>query len=133
MDDANRPGDVRVPETLYVRAPLRSAHKKGAWRVPERIVASSGLGSVYLDFTHAVIERDQVVVDARPNWRCVELIVPEGYAVTVEEVVPGAFDLLENRAVAKARPGAPTIHVMVRLGQGQILVRHPRARRRREG
>jgi hypothetical protein len=119
-----------VPETMFISAPLRSARKKGPWKVPQKIVASSGLGSVHLDFTNAVNEHDQVVVEARPNWRDIELIVPECYAVSAEEAVPGALDMLNNRAATKALSGAPKIHVVARLGQGQILIRNPRKRRR---
>ncbi|WP_344732325.1 DUF1707 SHOCT-like domain-containing protein, partial [Spinactinospora alkalitolerans] len=118
-----------IPETLHLTAALHDVHRRGRWAVPPRIRASAGRGSVHLDFTEAVIEHDEVVVDARPNWRNVEIIVPEGYRVSTEEAVPGAGDV-HDLTSAEPRRDAPRIHIVSRPGLGEIVVRHPRPGRR---
>lgn len=114
-----------VPETLHISAALRDARRRGRWTAPQRIMASAGVGSVYLDFTKAVIDHDEVTVDARPNWGDVRLIVPEGCTVTTEESVPGS-SVVRDLTSAKPRPDCPRIHIVARPGQGSIIVRHPR-------
>lgn len=118
-----------VPETLHISASLRSRHMHGPWTVPPRIVASAGRGSVWLDFSEAVIEHDEVSIDARPNWRNVYVLVPDGYSVTTEESVPGTSDI-RNRSSPEPRAGTPRLHVVARPGLGSIVIRAPRRRPR---
>lgn len=118
-----------VPETLHLSAPFRSVRRRGRWAVPPRIRASAGRGRVVLDFTDAVIEHDEVLVDARPNWRDIEIIVPEGFRVSSEDAVPGASDV-QDLTTAAPKPDAPRIHILSRPGNGSIIVRPPRHRRR---
>lgn len=53
---------------------MRDAKLRGRWEVPPRIRATAGRGSVRIDFTEAVVKHDEIVVDARPNWRNVEIV-----------------------------------------------------------
>ncbi len=115
-------------EALHVTAALRKARREGRWRVPPRVVASAGLGAVELDFSEAEITDGAVTVDARPNAGDVELIVPEGYEVSIEEAVPGA-EPVHDFTTASPRPHAPRVHVLSRPGLGSIFVRHPGQRR----
>lgn len=115
--------------TLYISAALRNARVGGRWEAPPRIVASAGRGSVWIDFTETTVEHDEVVVDARPYWRNIHIIVPEGYSVSTDEGDPGSSDV-HNLTVGKAPPGAPHIHVIVRPGGGKVTIRYPRPRRR---
>lgn len=114
-----------VPETLYIGAALRDAHMRGQWAAPRRIVASAGRGTVHLDFTGASLYDDTVTVDARPNVANVEVIVPEGYAVTTEDATPGATSVRDLTGAAV--PDRPRIHIVAQPGLGDIIVRHPRA------
>lgn len=94
--------------TLHLSAPLRDVRRRGKWTVPPRIRASAGCGRILLDFTEATIEHDEVVIDARPNWRSIEIVVPEGYSVSVEESVAGTGDV-HDLTTAERRPDAPPI------------------------
>ncbi len=118
-----------VPETLHITAALRKARRHGRWKVPRRIIASAGRGEVELDFSEAEFTNDKLTVDARPNLSDVELIVPEGHAVTTEEATPGT-EPVHDRTTAPAQPDTPHIHIVARAGMGSIIVRHPRHRRK---
>ena len=134
LPSTETPGPTTSPETLRVSASMRSARMRGTWRVPPRIVASAGRGTVLLDFTEAVIEQDEVTVDARPNWRSVTLIIPDRYAVTTEESVPGTGDI-RNLTATTPRPGSepgsdgPRIHVVARPGLGSVIIKGQRQQR----
>lgn len=118
-----------VPETMHITAALRDARRSGEWRVPPRIMASAGRGAVVLDFTGANVSDENITVDARPNLNHVELIVPEGYAISAEETVPGA-EPVQERTSHQPRPDLPRLHVIANPGLGSIIVRHPRPPRR---
>lgn len=117
-----------VPETLHLTASLRDAKREGQWKVPRKIVASAGMGTVKLDFTDAKVAHDEVTVDARPNVGKVDLIVPEGYAVSTEESVPGS-EPVRDETTAEARSDFPRLHVIANPGMGSIIVRHARSKR----
>lgn len=118
-----------VPETMHITASLRDARRKGSWRVPPRIMASAGRGAVVLDFTEASVSGENITVDARPNLNNVELIVPQGYAVSTEEPIPGSEPVLDYTS-HEPRPGLPRLHVIANPGIGAMIVRHPRPGRR---
>lgn len=127
LPNIEQPRVETVPETLRVAASLRTARMHGRWTVPPRVVASAGRGSVLLDFTEAAVEHDQVTVDARPNWRSVYLVIPDGYGVSTEETIPGTSDI--RGAAAATSEGVPRIHVIARPGLGSVVIRRPRERR----
>lgn len=116
-----------VPETLHIVAALRDARMEGEWTAPPRILASAGRGVVHLDFTHAVVGEGMVRVDARPNLANIEIIVPEGFAVSWEQATPGSSQV-RDMTTAAAVPGRPRVHVVAQPGLGCTMVRHPRAK-----
>lgn len=115
-----------VPETLHISAALRDARMDGAWTASPRIVASAGRGVVHLDFSEATVPGGDVTIDARPNLADIEVIVPEGFAVTTEQATPGST-IVHDLTTAASVPGQPRIHVVSQPGLGRITVRPPRA------
>ncbi len=96
---------------------------RGYWVVPARIVIG-GAGSTRLDFYHAQLSSPVVRVEFSGNRGSVELIVPPGTSVRMDELVMrrGAVD---NRVAPGGRSGMQLVLAGETRG-GWIRIRHPR-------
>lgn len=109
-------------EPLTLTAPLGDIKRLGPWRVPSRIVAKAGAGTIKLDFTDAILSSTEVLIEARANAGDVVLLVPEGWDVRSSGAV-------KDRTEAWPRSGAPVLHVKGSVVLGEVIVRHPRRTR----
>ena len=116
----------RAP-VLEITATMDDQKREGVWHAPAEIVARAGMGTVKLDFTEAVLETDEVHVDAIANAGSVVLLVPDGWRVDVDGVSSG-MGSVRNKA-RPPRAGQPTLVVTGRAVMGDVIVRHPRASR----
>lgn len=106
---------------------LSSLKRKGSWQVPRRIVIQRRFGSVELDFTEAQFTSDVVDIELTIVGGSLEMRVPEGASVSIDEVevVGGSVEDHRKGAVASGRPH---IRLGGTLRWGSIEVRGPRKR-----
>jgi hypothetical protein len=124
------PLDVSQPVAPkdVVRLECRSGNvtRVGRWVVPRRIEVRVTSGSCKLDFTHAVIGRRTVQVDADVRSGSLTIITKPGIAVETDDVAIGSGHI---KVRAPWGPGVPVsllITVSGRVGSGAIVARPPR-------
>ena len=111
---------------LTIRAKHSAQRREGPWQVPARVIAVAEHSSVRLDFTDAVVRWPEIHVDAQAKHSSVVMIVPEGWAINMDEV-----DVVHGAAKNKAgtpRAGGIRLRVTGQAKHGSIVVRHPRKR-----
>jgi Domain of unknown function (DUF1707)/Cell wall-active antibiotics response 4TMS YvqF len=119
------PGDVGE---LRLSAPVNDEKRTGRWQVPPRLYLSSGLGSIKLDFTEAVVRSREIFVEAQAGAGSIVLVVPEGYAVDVTGV-RSIMGHAKSKVTAPYDSGSPRMVVTGTAFMGDVIVRHPRRSR----
>lgn len=127
-DLADVPAHGSDADEITISAPISDQKRSGRWRVPERINANAGMGSIKLDFTEAIVTRRVVHVDAVASAGSVVLLVPEGWQIDIEQART-AMGSVKNKVVAPPKSGAPLLRVTGRAVMGDIVIRHPRTTR----
>lgn len=109
------------------RGTLSSLERKGAWTVPARIRIHRRMGSVELDFTEATFTAPVTDIELDVIGGSVEIRLPEGASVSVDEVVVGMGSIEDHR---KTRPAGDSPHLRFHgnLRMGSLEVRGPRKR-----
>jgi hypothetical protein len=125
---APKPPVAPPPPVLRLQARSGGVTQNGHWVVPERIEAECTSGSIKIDFTAAVCERTDIVLDATARTGSVTAIVPRGWAVRIDESDVGS-GTIQNRATDPPEPGAPLLRVHAHVRSGTIKVRYPRRKR----
>lgn len=117
----------RVPDNrpLTLQTKSGSLNKAGYWSVPSTIVIECTSGSVKLDFTQAVCPHRDVTIQATVASGSVVMIVPDGWAVDLDDVSTTSGSL-SNRVLRPPQPGTPVLHVKGQVRSGSIVARYPR-------
>jgi hypothetical protein len=113
-------------DVVTLRAKGSSVKRDGPWRVPPRIVAESQHAGVRLDFTQAVIRHREIVVEVSSRHGSIQMIVPKGWNVNVDEVY-SEWGSVQNKTGTPLL-GQPALRVTGQTKHGSIVVRHPRRR-----
>jgi hypothetical protein len=109
-------------------AVLSESKRTGRWLVPEHLVTTAFLGSVDLDLTEAVLERNEVTIVANSVLGNVTLRVPDGVVVRDEGVaIMGAREI----GNVDYEPGAPVITLKGICLMGSVEVKKPKRRDKR--
>jgi uncharacterized protein DUF1707 len=120
-------GHGGTSDTLVLRTKGSSVKRAGQWRVPPHIVAESHHSSIKLDFTEAVVQHSEILVEVSAKHGSVLLIVPRGWAVDLDAVY-SEWGSVHNKADAPVT-GMSRLRVTGRTKHGSVVVRHPRRRR----
>lgn len=107
---------------LVVSAGSSSTKRRGAWRVPPRIVAEPTLSTVTLDFRSADCPHARVELEVRGGVGDVLLILPDGWSVDARDL-RSKWGTTRNRHEAPPAPGKPTIVVTGGVGVGSLTTR----------
>lgn len=101
--------DRRLPKRLTFSL-LSDVKRKGRWQVDGHTTAISVLGNCTIDLRRAVIQGNQIVIDAHAILGAVKIIVPRGALVEME-----GFSIMGSRDSKvdddEALPGFPIVRV----------------------
>jgi hypothetical protein len=120
-DGPMRPADDDV---LVLRSTLSEVTRRGAWRVPSRLIVISRLGSTKLDFTEAEFTGPSVDVELAVTGGSVHLLVPPTTAVLTTAVATIGSQIVDQRP-ASAGTG-PTLVLRGKVRAGEVRVRRAR-------
>lgn len=130
---------IRLDGRRAVAGVLTRERRDGRWVVPASFPVAAIFGEVVLDLRDALLQSQQTVVFATVIGGQLEVIVPEGVAVTVSgrsmlsrQVVRGARGPRSDpSAGGPPRPGQPSIEIRSMTVGGKIRVTTPRRSRSR--
>jgi hypothetical protein len=130
---------IRLDGRRAVAGVLTREKRDGRWVVPASFPVAAIFGEVVLDLRDALLQSQQTVVFATVIGGQLEVIVPEGVAVTVtgrsmlsRQVVHGARGPRSDpRTAGPPRPGQPSIEIRSMTVGGKIRVTTPRRSRSR--
>ena len=88
---------------------LSSEEREGQWVVPQKLRIISVLASVKLDFSDAIFEHQQVVIQVTDFLSSLEILVPEN--VNVSTRLSGVASSTENKAPSMGGRQAPHIRI----------------------
>ncbi len=115
---------IRPPSTptSKITAILGSNSRTGRWRVAREIEAVSILGECKLDLRDAEIHGSEIVINVRVVLGSMEILVPPGVQVEMEQVsvIAGSS---EKRSRHEARPGSPVVRIQGSVYLGSIKVK----------
>lgn len=118
---------VDSADAVELRGWFSSLKRRGDWVVPRKLVLRPRMGSAELDFTEARIDHDVVLIELDVAGGSVELRVPEGASVSMDdvEVVAGSAEDHRRRI---GRGGRPHFQITGQLRWGSLEIRGPRRR-----
>jgi hypothetical protein len=130
---------IRLDGHRAVAGVLTREKRDGRWVVPASFPVAAVFGEVVLDLRDALLQSQRTVVFATVIGGTLELIVPEGVAVTMSgrsmlsrQVVRGARGRRgDGPAAGPPLPGQPTIEIRSMTVGGKIRVTTPRPARSR--
>ncbi|HMH92329.1 MAG TPA: DUF1707 domain-containing protein [Streptosporangiaceae bacterium] len=130
---------IRLDGRRAVAGVLTREKRDGRWVVPASFPVAAIFGEVVLDLRDALLQSQRTVVFATVIGGQLEVIVPEGVAVTMtgrsmlsRQVVRGARGSRSDpRAAGPPLPGQPTIEIRSMTLGGKIRVTTPRRARSR--
>lgn len=88
---------------------LSSEEREGQWVVPQRLRIITVLASVKLDFSDAIFEHQQIVIQVSDLLSSLEILVPEN--VNVSTRLSGFASSTENKAPSMGGRQAPHISI----------------------
>lgn len=104
------PGERKRSAVRFLVAIFGGARRAGSLRVRQRVFCLAVFGGVTLDLRGALIEGDEVNVQAIAAFGGVDVIVPEGVEVDLTGLA--IFGAKETRGkTGRLRPGAPLVRV----------------------
>lgn len=132
LPSARAPAPVPDRGPMVLQTSLGDVRQRGHWVVPRHITAKTALGSITIDFSEAVCQHREIVVEATTGAGVILMIVPRGWSVRTDEVTTSMGSVV-NKATDPADRDAPVLRVVGHTGVGTIKVRYPfpRLRRRR--
>lgn len=110
---------------LTLSAGVSSHVRRGIWTVPPYLRVSAGLGTVKLDFQHAICPHPVVDVAVQGGLGTVVLVVPEGWGAVTDRVGKGVGSVT-NHVDEVPRPGLPLLVLHGTCAAGSVRVRYPR-------
>ncbi|HKN98524.1 MAG TPA: DUF1707 domain-containing protein [Pseudonocardiaceae bacterium] len=118
---------VDSPDGVELRGWFSSLKRRGDWVVPRKLVLRPRMGSAELDFTEARIDHDVVEIELDVAGGSVELRVPDGASVSMDdvEVVAGSAEDHRKRI---GQGGRPHFRITGQLRWGSLEIRGPRRR-----
>ncbi|HEX3782433.1 MAG TPA: DUF1707 domain-containing protein [Pseudonocardiaceae bacterium] len=119
------PAPLGQNSVVQLGATLGSVSRKGFWVVPRKLVIRSRMGSTELDFTEAQIDHPVVDIDIDIKGGSVEMRMPAGSSVSMDDVDVMAGSIEDHR---KERTGSGRPHFVIAgsLRWGSIEIRGPR-------
>jgi hypothetical protein len=121
------PDTLQGPETLVLDTTETKINLKqnGRWIVPRRIVARCTRSLITIDFTEASCAHREVTVEASCGTGWITMIVPRGWAVTVDATSTNTANV-HNKATAPVDPHAPTLNVIAHPQHGYVRIKQRR-------
>jgi Domain of unknown function (DUF1707) len=107
-----------------------SARRDGPWVVPRRLEIECRSGSVFLDFTGAVIVLPALEIEASVHSGSITLVVPPDVVVDVDEVTVNSGSVRKRDPPPSTAPVRLRIHLAGKVHSGSITVRPPKPPRR---
>jgi class 3 adenylate cyclase len=131
------PMGTRVPETERRKVSrnavgiMSGARRTGRWRPGEEFNAFALMGGCEIDLRQAEIDGPTVTINATAIMGGIDIIVPDGIEVDIDEF--HFMGAVETRMSNVARiPGTPVIRVKAFALMGSVVVRTKRTRAERE-
>lgn len=121
---------VRLDGGSAVAALAGSQTRDGRWVVPGTVNVSAIFGEATLDFREALLTSRHTIVYVTAIGGRVLMIMPEGVAVVMSGSVFLGRRRGGNAVAIPDDPDVPAFEVRGFVLGGQILIRHPRQRRR---
>ena len=114
-------------EVVTISCGSSHARRDGAWVVPKRIVATVASGSIYLDFTEAVITGPVLDLDVEVRSGHLTLIVGPGMMVDADDIsVASGHVRVDHPHWARPAPERLRISVRGSVTSGHLRARAPR-------
>lgn len=117
--------DQAGDKELELRGVFSSVKRNGNWVVPRVLRLNRRMGSAELDFTQADIRFPVVRIEADMIGCSVEMRVPEGASVSLDEVSVTLGSVQDHRKEAPAQ-GTPHFEVVGQVRFGSVEVRGPK-------
>ncbi|MGH3629488.1 MAG: DUF1707 SHOCT-like domain-containing protein [Sciscionella sp.] len=102
-----------------------SVKRKGVWRVPRKLVLRRRMGSVELDFTEAQIEHPVVEIELDIGGGSVEMRLPGGASVSIDEL-HARFASVQDHRKHMSATGNPHFVISGDVRWGSVELRGPR-------
>jgi hypothetical protein len=109
---------------LTLTAGMSSHVRRGIWTVPAYLRLNAGLGTVKLDFQHAICPHPVVDIAVLGGLGAVVLVVPEGWGANTDRVGKG-MGSVSNRVDEVPQPGHPLLVLHGSSAAGSVRVRYP--------
>ncbi|MFC4946040.1 DUF1707 SHOCT-like domain-containing protein [Pseudonocardia sp. GCM10023141] len=110
-------------DVLTIAGRVGDLQRSGHWVVPATVAVSTWVGNVRLDFTEARFTTTDVTVDLNVGAGNVDLVLPPGATVDLDQVRAG-IGLINDRTAPAAERGTPHIEVVGSTRCGTITVKH---------
>lgn len=127
VEDLPGPGAIATTaaDRLELRGWLGSLRRHGEWTVPTRLALVRRVGSVHLDLTSARFAGPVVVIELDMVRGSLDIRVPEGASVSVDDVVVYGGSARDRRRDPPAE-GKPHVVITGRVVLGSVSVRGPK-------
>lgn len=120
------PNEPREADVLVLRAVLSGLRRQGSWQVPRRLLITSTLGRIRLNFTKAKLAEPTVQVELAITGGRVELRVPRRAKVSKEKVRVTGGRIKDRREPRESRRTTPNFILSGRLLAGELKITRPR-------
>lgn len=127
VEDLPGPGAIATTaaDRLELRGWLGSLRRHGEWTVPTRLALVRRVGSVHLDLTSARFAGPVVVIELDMVRGSLDIRLPEGASVSVDDVVVYGGSARDRRRDPPAE-GKPHVVITGRVVLGSVSVRGPK-------
>lgn len=113
----------RPDDPLVLNAGVSGESRSGTWTVPPFMVARAGIETVRIDCLQASAAAEVIELVVEATLGTVVLVVPEGWAVNVDQVVKG-MGTLKVTVPGVPAAGCPVFIVRGSLNMGTFKARH---------
>jgi len=113
----------RPDDPLVLNAGVSGESRSGSWTVPPFMVARAGIETVRIDCLQARAAAEVIDLVVEATMGTVVLVVPEGWAVNVDQVAKG-IGTLTVKVPGVPAPGCPVFIVRGSLNMGTFKARN---------
>ncbi|CAL8973104.1 putative protein [Propionicimonas sp. T2.31MG-18] len=113
----------RPDDPLVLNAGVSGESRSGSWTVPPFMIARAGIETVRIDCLQASAAAEVIDLLVEATLGTVVLVVPEGWAVNVDQVVKG-MGTLKVAVPGVPAAGCPVFIVRGSLNMGTFKARH---------
>jgi len=110
-------------DRLRLDGGVSSDVRTGPWTRPRRIDIHGTMGSVRMDCLQALCPHPQVDVYVSGGAGSIVVIVPEGWAASIDQVRKG-WGSAKSKVADTPDPGCPRLVFEGNMGMGSLVVRH---------